>query len=412
MSARQAPTPRPEEVELWHVLPAAVVGGAERLLLSLIPHLRQAGWSQRLVLLRDGPLDPAFRELLGPEAITSLHLDLARPVKSLATARSFRRNLGRNRPRRRLLQGWLYLGNGFASWLSPALAGAPVVWSVHATMDRPGQLHWPSRLAFLLSKPRARTESGPAAIVYCTDASRRCHEGLGYPAPLGLTIENGLDLVAFAGLEPQRAATRAELGLDPETTLFVTLARLDPMKDHGNLLAAYGCLREPGRTALLLLGQGAESGNPDLAGLLSTAGLPAEAPDILALGARDDIRPYLAAADVSVLSSAYGEALPLSVLESLAAGRPIVATAIGGLPDLSRALGSPPALRLVPPRDPEALANAMEQQAKLGMSDPERSALQARLRETYALEACAQRYHALYQEVLAEPHADDLGRRR
>jgi glycosyltransferase involved in cell wall biosynthesis len=406
MSARQPPTPHPEDVELWHILPAAVVGGAERLLLSLIPVLRQTGWSQRLVLLRDGPLDPAFMDLLGPEAVTALHLDLARPVRSLASARSYRRSLERSHPRRRLLQGWLYLGNGFASWLSAALADSTVIWSVHATMESPRQLRWPSRLAFHLSKPWARAGIGLSSIVYCTEASRRCHEGFGYPAGLGLTIENGLDLEAFAGLEPRRAAMRAELGLGPETTLFATLARLDPMKDHGNLLAAYGRLREPGRTALLLLGQGTEPGNPELAGLLRTAGLPAEAPDILALGARDDIRPYLAAADVSVLSSAFGEALPLSVLESLAAGRPTVATAIGGLPDLARTLGSPPALRLVPPRDPEALAKAMAQQAKLEMSQSERSALHARLGESYALEACARRYHALYQEALAGSHGE------
>jgi glycosyltransferase involved in cell wall biosynthesis len=401
MNTPQSPTPRPEEIELWHILPAAVVGGAERLLLSLIPHLHQAGWSQRLVLLRDGPLDSDFLELLGPEAVTSLHLDLAKPVKLLASARSFRRSLERGRPQRRLLQGWLYLGNGFASWLSAAMADSTVIWGIHATMDTPRQLRWPSRLAFHLSKPWARAEIGLSSIVYCTDASRSCHEALGYPARLGHTIENGLDLAAFAGLEPRRAALRAELGLAPETIVFVTLARLDPMKDHGNLLAAYGRLREPGRTALVLLGQGSESDNPDLAELLRSAGLPAEAPDILALGARDDVRSYLAAADVSVLSSAYGEALPLSVLESLAAGRPTVATAIGGLPDLAKALGSSPALHLVPPRDPEALAQAMEQQAKLDVSGSDRSALQARLRDSYALEACARRYHDLYQEILA-----------
>jgi glycosyltransferase involved in cell wall biosynthesis len=404
MSTRQTSTARPEEVELWHILPAAVVGGAERLLLSLIPHLRQAGWSQRLVLLRDGPLDPVFLEELGPDAITSLHLDLSRPLQSLAKARSFRRSLERSHPRRRLLQGWLYLGNGFASWLSAALVDSTVIWGVHATMETPRQLRWPSRLAFHLSKPWARAEIGLSSIVYCTDASRDCHEGLGYPARLGRTIENGLDLGSFAGLEASRATARAELGLAPDTTVFVTLARLDPMKDHGNLLAAYGRIREPGRTALVLLGQGTESGNPNLAGLLATAGLPAEAPDILGLGARDDVRPYLAAADVSVLSSAYGEALPLSVLESLAAGRPTVATSIGGLPDLARTLGSPPALRLVPPRDPAALAQAMTQQAKLSMSDTERSALQARLGDTYALEACARRYDDLYQEVMAGSH--------
>ena len=83
------------------------------------------------------------------------------------------------------------------------------------------------------------------------------------------------------------------------------------------------------------------------------AGLASAAPDVRWLGHRDDVADLLAAADVVVLPSRW-EARSLTAQQALLAGRPLVASAVGGLPAL---LGN--GALLVPPGDPEALAAAV-----------------------------------------------------
>ncbi|AQA11109.1 glycosyltransferase family 4 protein [Streptomyces malaysiensis] len=144
----------------------------------------------------------------------------------------------------------------------------------------------------------------------------------------------------------RRQKARAELGV-VERPLLVTVGRLEAMAGHGPLLDAARRWRalDP-RPLLVVAGEG-----PDRAVLqrrIDTEALP-----VRLLGRRDDVPGLLSAADVAVLSSRW-EARSLLAQEALHAGVPLVATAVGGVPEL---VGD--AAELVPYGDPEALADAV-----------------------------------------------------
>jgi glycosyltransferase involved in cell wall biosynthesis len=157
---------------------------------------------------------------------------------------------------------------------------------------------------------------------------------------------------ASAGVSAETlAGLRAEFGLpsDPAATpLVLTVARLAPQKGLGTLIEAAAGWRDRDPAPLLLI---AGSGPllADLTRSAETGGAQARF-----LGRRDDVPALLAAADVVVLPSAW-EGQPLIVQETLRAGRPLVASRTGGIPDLT---GEDCAL-LVPPGDPRALSAAV-----------------------------------------------------
>jgi glycosyltransferase involved in cell wall biosynthesis len=168
-----------------------------------------------------------------------------------------------------------------------------------------------------------------------------------------------------------RAALRAEFGADPGQAIVLAAGRLAAQKGFGLLLdaaARWGDIRPA--PLLVIAGQGPLAG--ELQARAASLGLT-----VRFVGHRDDLRALLAAADVFVLPSVWeGQALILQ--EALRAGVPVVATRVGGNPELT---GEDAAI-LVPPGDAQRLAEAVR--AVLG--DP---ALAARLREAAAVRARA-----------------------
>jgi glycosyltransferase involved in cell wall biosynthesis len=189
-----------------------------------------------------------------------------------------------------------------------------------------------------------------------------------------------------------RAPTRLreELGLAASVPLVGTAAIPRPQKALDVLLDAFARVRDSAH--LVIAGDG--SGR---AALERRAGELRIADRTHFLGLRDDVDGILAALDVAAMSSDF-EGTPLFAFECMAAGTPLVATAVGGLPDV---LEHGRSAILVPPRDPAALAAGIDGL----LEDPEaRSAIAAaaaaRL-EPYRMDAVAERFGALYTELLA-----------
>ncbi|QTR06422.1 glycosyltransferase, partial [Saccharothrix algeriensis] len=176
-----------------------------------------------------------------------------------------------------------------------------------------------------------RRTSGAVVTVAEATAARLREAGL---APDPVVIPN-----AVFPQEPRvdRATVRAALGADPAVPVALCLARVEPQKRHDVLLDAWA-----------LLGGGAElwlAGDGSLAGPLRQRA--ARLPGVRFLGNRPDAPDLLAAADVTVLTSDW-EGMPVAVLESLAAGRPVVATDVDGVGEALAGGGGV----VVPRRDP------------------------------------------------------------
>ena len=200
---------------------------------------------------------------------------------------------------------------------------------------------------------------------------------------------------------PHRAQTtldiRTELGLDAATPLVFTAAVLRPEKRLDVLLEAHRELLDHVPAAhLVIAGHG--PCERQLERLIDHLGLGARAH---LLGVRHDVDAILPQADVAAISSDR-EGIPLFMLESLVAGTPLVATAVGGIPEVIEHGRSG---LLVAPRDPAMLAAAL---ARVLTDSDSRSRLAraASVRgQAFAIQSAANAYADLYEQLLAESNA-------
>jgi glycosyltransferase involved in cell wall biosynthesis len=212
-------------------------------------------------------------------------------------------------------------------------------------------------------------------------------------------IQYGADADALSAPPGAAAALRDRLGLAADDVVVVGIGRLLRVKGFDYLVAAHArAVQDLPQLRLVLVGDGAERGRLaeqvrelELGGSVRLAGT----------AGRDEIPAYLAAADVvavpSVRYERYVDGLPNVALEAMGAGRPLVATDVGGLPELVR-----PGVNglLVPEKDPRALADAILELAR----DPdlrERLGAEGRreIREERSWEAVGRRYVELYEAV-------------
>lgn len=205
-------------------------------------------------------------------------------------------------------------------------------------------------------------------------------------------IHNGIDLTPYRTVDHDaRAGLRSSWGIGPDDVVAIVVGRLVPVKNHAGLLRALErALRTTGRLRLVVLGRGPLEA--DLRRQASASGLQDH---ITFLGFRRDVPACLAAADLFVMPSTT-EGQPVSLLEAMATGLPIVASQVGGIPET---LGDPPAGVLLAPDDTEGWSRVLVELA----GDPRRRAALAQSAgiraEDFDLDTFADGYGALYREV-------------
>ncbi|HEY3488443.1 MAG TPA: glycosyltransferase [Gammaproteobacteria bacterium] len=203
-------------------------------------------------------------------------------------------------------------------------------------------------------------------ILVNAEAIRQWLIASGYQEEKIEVIRNGLDLARFSRIGDGKAL-RQEFGLPQNAPLVVVLARLVPSKGIEVFLeAAAEVSRRCPEARFLIVGdlyvsvRGQREAEPEMeySGRLKQQaerlGLGGR---IIFTGYRSDIPELLSQASVSVLPSLSGEGLPNAVMESMAVGVPVVATRVGGIPEIVGENGV--AGLLVPPRDPGALTEAI-----------------------------------------------------
>jgi len=197
------------------------------------------------------------------------------------------------------------------------------------------------------------------AVIAVSDEERRTFLAQNITSPEQVSVVwNSVHVAPFREAEGERISTRASLGLPNDAVLITTICRLYKPRDLQTLLTAFARLAETDlRLYLLVVGDGPD--RPQVEALRERLGLASRVSSpsrVILAGQRQDIPAILTASDVFTLTTWGWEGLPFTILEAMAAARPVVATHAGGIPE---AVVEGETGLLVPRRDATALAEAL-----------------------------------------------------
>lgn len=380
-------------------------GGGQEVVRTLVRYLPEAGCDPVVVSLADGPLRGEIEALGVPvEIVRGRTKALTSGPSAIGELRRIRRDLAavvaRHRPE--VIQTHLLRSLDFlALTLRREPSVRAVFWTVHNAMldlradQLPGSQRWllgPKRLAHrALYRAGGRMADGFIAV--SSDVAETVRAAYRPPSGRLSVIPNGVDVERYAH-SVDRDAIRVAIGVATEAPLAIVVAKLMTQKGHAVLLDALpSVLERMDRLHVVLVGEG------ELRGVLEerveAAGLTGS---VTLAGNRGDIPQLLAASDLFVLPSLW-EGLPMALLEAMATGLPVVATAVSGTREVIEDGRSG---ILVPPGDAAALGAAMievlerpETAASLG------AAARARVEDCYSARGQAERHAELFRSRLA-----------
>ncbi len=359
-----------------------VLGGAENAMFMLLESLDRDEWRPTLLLEEAPGTEPLAERAAALDvpvtrvAPMPLGLEGARRVPALV------RLLRRDRPD--LFHA--HMSSPVACKWGLAAAVAARVPAVLGTVQV-GGYEPPDRSAYWQLRALARGVDRYLAV--SRDIARELVERLGWPEEKIEVSYNAVDLRRVEAEVPP--GLREQLGAGETRPLVLTPARLDAQKGHRTLFEAIAQVPD---AVFVLAGEGPE--RERLEALAAQLGIEER---VRFLGRREDVPQLLAACDVFALPSLY-EGSSLAVLEAMAAGAPVVSSAIGGTDELIEDGSSG---LLVPPGNAKALAAALRRV----LGDPElRKDLAARARERVerdlTRERMAVRVTGVYRELLGE----------
>lgn len=364
---------RGQPVRVCFLIDRLDVAGTETQLLALLHHLDRGRVEPFLALL-DGE-DRRSQELEPADCLV-LRLGIKRLLSAGALARSRRFVRFLKEKRIDVLQVY-FLDSTYFGVLAGRLAGVRAIVRTRNNVN-----HWMTAKHRVLGRLLNRF----VTVTVCnSQAAREAVLADERPDPSSvIVIENGVDLERFVHIPPVNPNS---VPYRPRRIGMV--ANLRPVKGVDVLARAAAVVaRSHPDVEFHIAGEGPQ--RPDLERLIAELGLKDR---FILHGRLTDIPEFLASLDVAVLSSR-AEGMPNAVLEYMAAGRPIVATAVGGTPDLitDRVHGW-----LVPPEDPERLASAIDTMLRNPTSAAEmaRSA-RDRTEAQFSRQGAAWRYEEFY----------------
>jgi len=373
-------------IKILHLITSLDTGGAEVMLQRLLTGMDHSVFENRVIcLIPVGPIGEKIAAQGIP--VASLAMRPGRPT--LAGFIRLLQLLSKSKPD--ILQTWLYHAD-LMGLVAGRLVGLPVVWNIRAANMEMSQYH---RLSSAVLKTCARLSAWPAAVIVNSVAGQKYHQHLGYHPRRWIHIPNGINVSQFRPDPDARLTLRAELGLGVDALLIGLVARFDPMKDHLNFLLAAGLFA--GRFAdvhFVLVGEGVEASNPTLKTEIERHKLT---DGVHLLGRREDVSKVMAGLDIACSSSS-GEGFPNVVAEAMSCGVPCVVTDAGDSAYLIRDTGI-----VVPPKDPQALAEGWGRMIALGAEGRKALGMAARRRieQHFRLDTTTRQYENLYESVVS-----------
>ena len=375
-------------IRIAHVITGLSVGGAETMLLRLIPALGADIESSVICLSDGGPLVERIRalgthvEVLAlPSGLGAL-LGLPRVVKAI------------RRLRPNLVHTWLYHAD-LLGGLAAKRCGVPVIWGLHNSTLDPSRLGYSTVLLIRLLAGLSRVI--PRRIVSCSEVGLRAHVAGGYDGTRMLVIPNGFDTGEFRPDPALRVEARRAWGVSENQIAVGLVARFNPLKDHHTFLSAAGlALQSEPRLRFVLYG---DNVTPENARLIAWASEAHALEACRFLGPEQAVNLRLPGLDLLV-SSSTSEAFPLILGEAMACGVRCVTTDVGD----SAAIIQDES-RVVPAGNARALADAILRAVRLDSQQQEQQILSGieSIQARFSLSRIGARFRELYLHSLDKP---------
>jgi len=267
----------------------------------------------------------------------------------------------------------------------------PCVWGIRSSLDS-GRRSLSIRLAIACARA---SSVRPRAIIFNSESSRIQHSRAGFCMEHASVTHNGVDIPDESSIEQWRRTIRAQIGVTDDAIVFMHVGRAHPDKGVGNFIKAAEIVHAQLGTRAVFV----RVGKPGWETVQSSADIALErSPLIYHAGEQLDARPWLAAADVCVVTS-LRESCPNVVLEAMSVGTPVVTTDVG---DAALLVGDDG--WVVRPNSPLAIADAMTTAAATIVQPNHRSRLWAACRtavsERHSRQKVADGQVAVYREVI------------
>jgi len=371
--------PFPVPLRVMYVIDDLGLGGAQRQLVELLKGLPRDGYDIQVISLSTTKVD--YAKALQEAGIRLVQI----PQAGKWDWRCFftlLKTIRRTKPS--IVHTWLFTADLYGR-LVAWLAGVPVIISAVRSVepDKPRHYVWVDRLLRRITHAFTVNARAIGEVLIARE---------GVDASKIFTVYNGLDLARFDPASMD-GVVRRRIGVEDGVPLVGIVGRLAPVKDHATFLhAAAQVLLEVPRAQFLVVGSGLL--HRKVHEIAHELGIEAH---VHFLDGWADISEIFAALDLSVVSSEY-EGCCNVILEAMAMGKPVVATAVGGNPEL--VIEGETGL-LVPPKDPQRLAEAIVQV----LHDPHHAkamGYQARrlVEARFTLQRMVQETEQLYQQLL------------
>jgi glycosyltransferase involved in cell wall biosynthesis len=374
-------------ITIAHLITELNTGGAERMLEKLVSRMDRNRFRSIVVSMTDiGPIG----ENIIAEKVPVFNLGMISGRANLiGTARYFR---FLRRAAVDIIQSWLYHADLLGLLIGKLARVKRIVWGIRCSdMDFRNY----RALTSLTVKTNSILSFMADAIVINSVMGKRFHKEIGYRTKRMILIPNGFDTEKFYPDEAAKKWLLDKLGLSNDVVLIGNIARWDPMKDQENFLKAASLLSEKEDSVhYVMVGLGVESSNKRIKSFVNNSILKDR---LHLLGLRKDVERIMAALDIVSSSSAYGEGFPSSIGEAMACGVPCVVTDVG---DSERIVGKTG--RVVPSKDPQALANAWKELIDIGQEGRRNLGFSARkrIKEHFEISEVVKQYEALYTSLM------------
>jgi sugar transferase (PEP-CTERM/EpsH1 system associated) len=309
-----------QEIRILHVIETLEVGGAEAVVANIVNHASPGIRAGVCCLMHAGPI--ASRIHPGIEIIEMGKAqhgnDYRIPFRLAKILRT--RNVD-------IVQSHDW-GTLLETTLAATLAGVTAIHMAHGpSIHYPANDRWTSLKRYLRrTAERLASLKIKCAIAVSEVVRQELINNVGIPEKKVVLIHNGINLKTVT---QDSAVKRAELNISPEDILLITVGRLAEIKNYSLLLNALALsIKHEPKLKLIMVGDG-----PDRGRLEENTRILGLSGRVIFLGNRDDVRDWLAASHIFVLPSFY-EGISIALLEAMAAELPVIATRVGGNPEV------------------------------------------------------------------------------